>query len=118
MTHGVDAAYSFNSTVSMILSQLEIPPLPLVVCTDSFSLYECIVKLGTTNEKRLMIDVMALRQMYERRELAEVRWIDGNSNPADSMTKAAPNQALETFITTGGMTVNVNGWVDRRSKEI
>jgi len=43
------------------------------MCTNSFSLYEYLVKLGTTKEKRLMIDIMALRQLYERRELIEVR---------------------------------------------
>ena len=42
------------------------------MCTNSFSLYEYLVKLGTTKEKRLMIDIMALRQLYERRELIEV----------------------------------------------
>jgi hypothetical protein len=47
--------------------------ISIVVCTDSFSLYECLVKLGTTKEKRLMIDIMALRQLYERRKLYEIR---------------------------------------------
>jgi hypothetical protein len=31
------------------------------------------VKLGTTREKRLMVDLMCLRQSYERREIAEVK---------------------------------------------
>ena len=78
----------------MIVRQLDIP-LPLtVVCTDSYLLYECLVKLGTTKEKRLMIDIMALRQSYERRELTEVRWINRQDNPADIMTKATPNKIL------------------------
>ena len=73
MVGGVDMALAMNSTIQMIIRQLDIPPLPIVVCTDSYSLYECLVKLGTTKEKRLMIDIMALRQSYERRELTEVR---------------------------------------------
>ena len=78
----------------MIVRQLDIP-LPLtVVYTDSYSLYECLVKLGTTKEKRLMIDIITLRQSYERRELTEVRWINGQDNPADAMTKATPNKML------------------------
>jgi hypothetical protein len=78
----------------MIVRQLDIP-LPLtVVCTDSYSLYECLVKLRTIKEKRLMIDIMALRQSYERRELTEVRWINRQDNPADVMTKATPNKML------------------------
>ena len=78
----------------MIIRQLDIP-LPLtVVYTDSYSLYECLVKLGTIKEKRLMIDIMALRQSYERRELTEVRWINRQDNPADVMTKATFNKML------------------------
>ncbi|KAF1974622.1 hypothetical protein BU23DRAFT_579703 [Bimuria novae-zelandiae CBS 107.79] len=49
-----------------------LPAVPLVVYTDSYSLYECLVKLGTTKEKRLIIDIMALRQSYERREITEI----------------------------------------------
>ena len=78
----------------MIVRQLDIP-LPLtVVCTDSYSLYECLVKLRTIKEKRLMIDIITLRQSYERRELTEVRWINRQDNPADAMTKATPNKML------------------------
>jgi len=56
-------AYGFNMgglVKSIINKALEIE-VPLVVCTNSKSLYECLVKLGTTREKRLMIDVMCLR---------------------------------------------------------
>lgn len=62
------------------------------------SLYDCLVKLGTTVEKRLMIDIMALRQSYERREIAETRWIHGDDNPADALTKAKPNSALSKIV--------------------
>jgi hypothetical protein len=30
----------------------------------------------------------------------EIRWINGQDNPADAMTKPNPNKALERFITT------------------
>ena len=72
MVGGVDMAIAINSTIKMITEQLDLPDIPLIVCTNSYSLYECLVKLGTTQEKRLMIDIMALRQSYERRELFKV----------------------------------------------
>ena len=116
MVAGVDAGYSIATSITQILKQLGIDrPLPIVVCTDSFSLYECIVKLGTTKEKRLMIDIMALRQMYERRELVEVRWIAGATNPADAMTKAAPNSSLQKLIDANEMEIMVEGWVERKA---
>ena len=78
----------------MIIRQLDIPLPPTIIYTDSYSLYECLVKLGTIKEKRLMIDIIALRQSYERRELTEVQWINRQDNPADIMTKATPNKIL------------------------
>jgi hypothetical protein len=73
MSAGVDIAYVIGSTLNMVTKQLDFPMIPIVVYTDSYSLYECLVKLGTTKEKRLIIDIMAIRQSYKRRELQEVR---------------------------------------------
>jgi hypothetical protein len=60
-----------------------------------------------------MIDIMAIRQSYERRELTEIQWINGQDNPADAMTKGTPNKALETFINTNQLIVRIEGWVKR-----
>lgn len=114
MAHGFDAAAAIKSTLTQLLHLTE--PLPLVICTDSKSLYECLVKLGTTQEKRLMIDLMCLRQSYERQEIAEVRWIHGDSNPADAMTKGKPCRALQDLIDTNELRINVDGWVERSPK--
>jgi hypothetical protein len=44
----------------------------LILTTDSKSLYDCLIRLSITIEKRLMIDVMTLCQFYERREITEM----------------------------------------------
>jgi hypothetical protein len=113
MVHSVDMGISISTTLGMIATRISVPKIPLVVCTDSFSLYECLVKLGTTKEKRLMIDIMSLRQSYERRELFEIRWIHGEDNPADAMTKASSNNALRAFIDENRITMRVQGQVNR-----
>jgi len=61
MVHGVDIAIAINTTLKMITKQIRIEEIPTIICTNSFSLYKCMVKLGTTKEKRLMIDIMAIR---------------------------------------------------------
>ena len=109
MVHGFDIGASIKATIEKILNI----NLPLVLCTDSKSLYDCLVKLGTTQEKRLMIDVMCLRQAYERREITEVKWIDGNTNPADSMTKSKASNALKQLIDTNKVQLVVQEWVER-----
>ncbi len=70
---GADLVYAISSTLAKITGQLNILTMPIVVCTDSYSLYEYLVKLRTTKEKRLIINIIALRQSYERRELYKIR---------------------------------------------
>lgn len=113
MAHGVDIVIVIGGIIDIIMQRLNRPDGPIVVCTDSRSLYDCLVKLGTTKEKRLMIDIMALREAYERSELMDIRWIDGPDNPADSMTKAGPNSAMEYLIEHNQLEMRVQGWVNR-----
>ena len=87
MVNRFDIGAAIKKTIENIT---KIDNLPLLLCTDSKSLYKCLVKLGTTHEKRLMVDIMCLRQSYERREITEVIWIDGDCNPTDAMTKSRP----------------------------
>jgi hypothetical protein len=102
MAHGFDTGATIKSTLERIL---RIKTLSLLLYTDSKSLYDSLVKLGTTQEKRLMVDLMCLRQWYERREITEIKWIDGDNNPANTMTKSKPCQALRDLIDTN--TVNL-----------
>ena len=60
-----------------------------------------------------MIDVMCLRQAYERREITEVKWIEGDTNPADSMTKSRPSGALKLLIDTNKVQLQEKEWVER-----
>lgn len=85
--------------------------LSLIICIDSKSLYDCLVKLGTTREKRLMIDVICLREAYEKREIEEIRWIKRQSNPADAMIKSKCCNALRNQIDTNSTFIETNEWV-------
>jgi len=118
MVSGFDIGYVIANTLATITKRLNLPRIPLILCTDSFSLYQCIVQLGTTTEKRLMIDIIALRQSYENREVDEIRWIHGQDNPADAMTKAMPNRALENLISDNATTIRLEGWVQRKREAI
>jgi hypothetical protein len=96
---------AIRTTIEIIIDRLKLLAIPSIVYTDLYSLYECLVKLGTTKEKRLMINIMALRQSYKRQELFEIRWINGQDNPIDVITKANLNKALETFVDTNTLRV-------------
>jgi hypothetical protein len=62
-----------STTLRIIIKQLKLPPILAIVYIDLFLLYEYIVKLRTTKEKRLMINIIAIRQSYKRRELSKIR---------------------------------------------
>lgn len=115
MMTGFDSGMALSTTLNQIMTCLEMPRIPVVICTDSRSLYDCLVRLGTTDEKRLMIDIMSLREAYEKKEISEVRWIDGKDNPADACTKKAPNGALEKLISTNTLKIRVEAYVERLS---
>jgi hypothetical protein len=55
-------AYSFNigTLVKSIINRVLEIELLLVVYTNSKSLYKCLIKLGTTREKYLIINIIYL----------------------------------------------------------
>jgi hypothetical protein len=90
--------------------------LSLILLTDSKFLYDCFVKLDTIPEKKLMIDLMCFRQSYERKDIAEIKWIDEDSNFADAMTKSKFCNALIKFIDTNIIELKIIEWVERTTK--
>ncbi len=111
MTNEFDADSVIKSIIQRILN---IFSLSMIILTDSRSLYDCLVKLGITSEKRLMIDLMCLRQSYERREITEIRWIDEDTNSIDAMIKINSCQVFTKLIDTK----SEDKWVDRKSSRI
>ena len=60
-----------------------------------------------------MVDLMYLRQAYERHKITKVKWISNEDNPVDAMTKAKPCQALKTLIDINKLNLKVTEWVER-----
>ena len=63
-----------------------------------------------------MVDLMCLRQSYERREILEILWIQGDKNLADTMTKEKPCNALQKLMNTNKLALDIDGWVEREGK--
>ena len=108
MAHGFDIGAAIKSTLDKAL-QIN---LPLILYTDSKSLYDCLVWLETMQEKCLIIDVMCLCQAYKWRQITEVKWIDGDTNPADAMTKGKPCTALSQLIDMNWVKLWAVEWVE------
>lgn len=69
IAHGFDIGIVIKATLGKILGSA----VPLVLCIDSKSLYNCLVKLGTTEENRLMVDEMSLRQSHKQPEITKMK---------------------------------------------
>jgi hypothetical protein len=64
-----DIAHLIKTILDLILNK----DILLVICTNSKSLYNCLVKLGIAYKKRLIIDVICMREAYKQREIAQVK---------------------------------------------
>jgi hypothetical protein len=61
MVNSFNIGIAITIILRMITERLRLLVIPLVICTDSYSLYEYLMKLRTTKEKRLIINIMTLR---------------------------------------------------------
>jgi hypothetical protein len=103
----LDLAYIIAAILKIIIDQQNLLEIPIVFYIDSKFLYEYIIKLRTTKEKYLIINIIVIRQAYEKKELFEICYIDKQDNPIDTITKLLPNKILEKFIDTNELTIRM-----------
>lgn len=58
-------AFDYASTVRVLLNQTLKRNIPLAIFMDSRSIFESLVGINSTTEKRLLIKLAVLRQAYE-----------------------------------------------------
>ena len=107
-------AHSFNISViikAIVKLQFNISLL-FILYTNSKLIYKCLVKLGTTQEKRFIINIICLHQLYKRREIAKVKWINGDSNPIDAITKSKLLLAFRQLININQIKLKTVEWVE------
>jgi hypothetical protein len=112
--HDFDVDSVLKSTLIKMLDVV----VSLILVTNSKSLYDCLIRLDIIVEKRLIIDVMTLRQFYERREITEMIWIHDINNSVDSMIKTKSFSALKTMIDTNKINLNTIEWVKRARETV
>lgn len=80
MVNGFDLGFVIKQTLTTIYKKIDLAKVSLILCTNNYLLYQCLVQLGTTSEKQLIINIMVLRQLFEGREIDEIRSICGKDN--------------------------------------
>ena len=72
IVRGVNMAIAINIIIKIITRELRFLQTPIIVYTNLYLLYKYLVKLSTTKEKYLIIDIMALCQLYKCKEIIEI----------------------------------------------
>lgn len=111
MVDGFDLAFSIRDAVVKVTGDDDIN---LTIYTDSQTLFGLCVSLASPTEKRLQIDLAAIRQAYERRELSSIVWIPGHCNPADDLTKVDKRSGtLADVLSTNTFKPPPGSWIER-----
>ena len=102
---GFNIAFIMIIILRIIITRLKLSDISFILYINLYSLYKCLVKLGITDEKRLIINLMAFCQLYKRREIIEIWWIYNNNNPFNAIIKNIPNPFLKQLITIKILTI-------------
>lgn len=105
---GSDAGIILKHDLQLIMKQL----IPLYMMTDSRGLFDMVTRNSYRAERRLMIDMAAIRQAYQCWDIDGIAHVSGASNPADAMTKIVQSGSLLDLM-KGVMTVQATQWVMR-----
>jgi hypothetical protein len=103
----LDLAYIIVTTLKIIIDQQNLPEIPIILYIDLKFLYEYIIKLGIIKEKHLIINIIAIRQTYKKKELFEICYINKQDNPIDTITKLLLNKVLKKFINTNELIIRI-----------
>lgn len=102
--------------ISICISDMFNRKVPLIMYTDSKSLYESLVRIKTTTGKRPLIDLLMLRQSYEQCKIVDVFRIRTEQNPANALTKQTSSPILENLMLCNFTHLTPNTGVERREE--
>lgn len=108
---GFDHAFLISRDLDMLLSKR----LSISMYTDSKQLFDAMTRGKHTSERRLMIEIMAVRQAYRKLEIAGVALVSGDTNPAEGLSKINDNGSLYNKMKTMVDSTPVSQWRQRTS---
>jgi hypothetical protein len=74
--------------------------LPIECHLDNMSLFDVVTRASTTLEKRVQLDVEAVRQSFARNKLTHIAFLRSAHNCADALTKVKTPGALGKVLIT------------------
>jgi hypothetical protein len=68
----VNIIITINTIIKIITKQLRFSQTLIVVYTNLYLLYKCLVKLSITQRKRLIINIIVLQQLYKQKKIIKI----------------------------------------------
>ena len=84
MVEALDSAYLIVNLLKEVMDETE--SREIKVYTDNKSLYDALHTTNLVNDKRLRVDIAALREMREK-ENVKFSWVNAGHQLADVLTK-------------------------------
>ena len=68
--------------ISVLLKELhpQLNNIPIEICTDNKSLHDALRSQKYVSDKRLRIDIGALKEMLHQKKINKIHWIKRNTN--------------------------------------
>ena len=105
-----DMKFAIKNDMELMITQ----PLPIVMLTDSLSLFEVITKSTITTEKRLMIEIKVVKDSYQCNEVQNIWFIRSGSTPADALTKIKRCKVLDQILVDSTLIYPIEQWIKKR----
>jgi hypothetical protein len=107
------AAKEAYKTIRHDLQNITGLQIPIIILTDSLSLFDVITKAKTTFEKRLLIDLTAAKEAYKKREIYTIGFVRTEDNPANVFTKITRWKILDDILQKSLLDHPVEQWITR-----
>jgi hypothetical protein len=69
---GFNSGMALSIIMNRIIDYLAVLRILVVIYLNLRLLYKYLVKLGTIDKKRLIIDIMSFKELYKKKEISEV----------------------------------------------
>ena len=100
MIEAIDACFWLQNIVSELVNSVV---STTVIKTDNKSLFESVHSTKATEEKRLRVDIAAIRECTQRNEMI-IKWVESNEQLADVLTKqGADSRSLLQVLSEHGL---------------
>lgn len=90
-SEAADAAYALKMEMERLLSKV----VPLKALTDSKQLFDSVINATRTKDRRLMIDLKACKEMYQRKEISDLGLVKSEFNFKFCQVARPPDQGIQ-----------------------